>query len=516
MKKQIYKLLGGAFLFFAAAQYALAAEVVAKSAEEIQAALDKGDSVILEKGAEIPVNKTIRFMHNGQKIYTKDAKRISEYARLKITSPEGGQILSGNGKSDITLEKVILDGNRYGLPPYGEGGGPELAWFGGGGAKNQTIRNCVFMNSRTWSTFKLHEGGDGCKIENSILFGCGADARGNGRNPQEKPFRWGDGISCAARNSTVANNIVIDPTDVGVVLFCAPGSQVYDNVIASISRESLGGINMVDGLGFYEIGADKLPKDDKTSMRKYDYSGVVVKDNLIDSRGARIHIAVPCGATVWVPSDKRTRTFVGAKIFDNILDGEASAYGIIVDGVEDFEIRGNKSLGKHSGLADGRWDVLCDEPAPFIYNPEYTASSKLQKEFKKQERSLQHLLRCNHGPVQRGGHFRDYRAYSYGPEEAQAVVKTAFLEMLGRDATNAEAKKYSRIINEHVLPADELRWIIAQTDEFQKKYGKIGRNDIHNFRTQKWFKLFDEIIGTSESWKAKEVYKAALKKLKTL
>lgn len=515
MKKHIYKLLGGLCVFAASASV-FAAEVVARSAEEIQSALDKGDSVVLEKGAVIPVNKTIRFMHNGQKIYTKDALRISEYARLKITSPEGGQILSGNGKSDIVLEKVILDGNRYELPPYTNGGGPELAWFGGGGAKNQLIKNCVFMNSRTWSTFKLHEGGDGCTIENSILFGCGADARGNGRNPQEKPFKWGDGISCAARNSTVLNNIVIDPTDVGIVLFCAPGSQVKDNVIASISRESLGGINMVDGLGFYEIDGDKLPKDDKTSMRKYDYSGVLVKDNLIDSRGARIHIAVPCGATVWVPSDKRNKTFVGAKIINNVLDGEASAYGIIADGVDEFEIKGNKSLGKHSGLADGRWDILCDEPSAFIYNPEYVGSSKLQKDFKKQERSLQHLLRCNHGPVQRGGAFREYRAYSYGVEEAQGVVKTAFLEMLGREATPAEVKKYSRIINEHVIPADELRWMIMATDEFKAKYGNVNRNDLHKFRTEKWFKLFDEIIGTSDSWKAKDVYKTALKKLKTL
>ena len=88
--------------------------------------------------------------------------------------------------------------------------------------------------------------------------------------------------------------------------------------------------------------------------------------------------------------------------------------------------------------------------------------------------------------------------------------------MLGREATPAEVKKYSRIINEHVIPADELRWMIMATDEFKAKYGDIKRGDLHKFRTEKWFKLFDEIIGTSDSWKAKDVYKTALKKLKTL
>lgn len=488
------------------------AEVLAQNADEIRKALKAGEDVALVKGKVYEVNEPIRFEKDGQKLYTKDAARISDYAVLRVTKPEGGQVLNGNGRKDLLVEKLIVDGNRYNLPPY-DGGGPELAWFGGPRAENQTIRNCVFMNSRTWSTFKLHEGGKDCKVESSIFFGCGADSRGNGRYDGEVPPKWGDGISCAAERSTVSNNIVIDPTDVGVVIFCAPGTEVKNNVIASISRESLGGINMVDGLGFYEIDKGKIPPEDKTSMRKYNYSGVKVHDNLIDSRGARVHIAVPMGATVWVPRDKTTQIFVGAKVYDNTLDGDASAYGFIVDGVENFEVSGNKSLGKVSGFADGRWDVVCDDPASFIYNPQYVTNTKLQKEFKTMERSLQHLLRCNHGPAHVGGPFRGYKAYSYGTDEAKAVAEFAFIEMLGRKPTAKELDFYARLLNEHSMPADQMRWELLKTEEFKAKNGNVARNKMHDFRTKKWMAAFDKAIGESSNWSAQDVYKKVLKSL---
>lgn len=512
MKAKAIKFCG----FLSSALFALCtsafAEVLAQNTDQIYEAMQKGEDVALVKGKVYEVNKPIRFQKDGQRLYTKDAARISDYAVLRVTKPEGGQVLNGNGKNDIVVERVLVDGNRYNLPPY-EGGGHELAWFGGNGAHNQTIRNCVFMNSRTWSTFKLHEGGKNCKIENSILFGCGADSRGNGRYDGEVPPKWGDGISCAAEGSTVSNNIVIDPTDVGVVIFCAPNTEVKNNVIASISRESLGGINMVDGLGFYEIDKGKIPPEDKKSIRKYNYSGVYVHDNLIDSRGARVHIAVPMGATVWVPRDKTTQIFTGAVIQNNTLDGDASAYGFIADGVENFQITGNKALGKVSGLADGRWDVVCDDPAPFLYNPKYVENTKLQKDFKPMQRSLQHLLRCNHGPIHVGGPFRGYKAYSYGKAEAKAVTETAFIEMLGRLPTAKESDFYSRLLNEHSIPADQLRWELIKTPEFKAKFGEISRNKMHKFRTQRWISAFDKIIGESQNYSAQDVYKKALKSL---
>ena len=520
--KYMMKALGLAGLMSAA--FSLnAAVAVAHNAAEIQKALDAGDDVALVKGKVYDITNPILFKRDGQKIFTKDAKRLGEYATLRVSKKEAGQIINGNNKNDILLEKVILDGNRYGLPPYvpnAEGnlqqGDPEMAFFGGGTARNQTIRNCVFMNSRTWSTFKFHEGGNGCTVENSVYIGGGADCRGNGRHRDEKTLRWGDGISCAAANSTVKNNIIIDPTDVGVVVFCAPGTQVLDNVIASVSRESLGGVNMVDGIGHHEIDKDLVDPDEKKAVRRYNYRDVLVQGNLIDAIGARIHIAIPMGANVWVPSDRYKKIFIGATVRDNTLSGDALAYGLVMDGVEEFTVEGNKSVGRHSGLADGRWDVICDEPGPFLYNPEWVKDSKLQKDFVKQERSLQHLLRCNHGTRSNTPPYRDiYKAYAYGQYEAPAAVKTAFLEMLGRDPTKEELKLYSAYLNERVMPVEDLRYRLMDTEEFKAANPGVGRNDLHNWRAKKWLDALDKAMGTSDKWKARDVYSQVLKSFKT-
>ena len=500
-----------------------AAVTVAQNAEEIQKALDKGDDVALVKGKVYDITKAIRYKKDGQKIFTKDAKRMSEYATLRVSQKEGGQIVNGNNRNDILIERVILDGNRYNLPPYEpnaegnfQGGDPEMAFFGGGTARSQKIRNCVFMNSRTWSTFKFHEGGNDCSVENSIYMGGGADVRGNGRHHEEKKLRWGDGISCAAANSTVKNNIIMDPTDVGIVIFCAPGTRVIDNVIASVSRESLGGINMVDGIGHHEIDKDLVDPDPKKAVRRYNYRDVLVEGNQIDAIGARIHIAIPMGANVWVPRGRIQQVFIGATVKNNLLSGDAHAYGLVMDGLEEFTVEGNKATGKFSGLADGPWHIICDDPGPFLYNPEWLKDCKMQKDFVPQQRSLQHLLRCNHGSRSNTAPYRDiYKAYSYGTHEAVAAVKTAFLEMLGRDPSKEELTFYANYINERIMPVEDVRHRLMDTDEFKAKNPGVKRNDLHNWRTKKWLAAYDEVIGTKTTWNAKEVYAQVLKNMKS-
>lgn len=501
------------FAFFACASSLSAG--IATNTEQLYELMRKGEDVSLQKGKVYEIVKPLNFTRDGQKLTTMGATRLQDYAILRVSAPEGGQIINGNNKNGILLEKVVLDGNRYNLPPYDiSKGNPEMAFFGGGTARDQKIKNCVFMNSRTWSTFKLHEGAKGCSVENSIFFGGGADVRGNGRSPAEKETRWGDGISCAAAESTVKNNIIIDPTDVGIVIFCAPGTLVENNVIASVSRESLGGINMVDGIGHHEMDKASVDKTDKNAMRKYNYTGVVVKGNYVDAFGARIHIAFPMGATVWVPKDKNTMTFYGAHIIENTIAGEALGYGFVADGIEDFVVSGNKCEGKQSGLADGRWDVICDEPLPMQYNPDTIGSSKLQAEFVKQSqpRALQHLLRCNHGSKSNTAPYREiYKAYSYGVYEAPAAVKAAYLEMLGRDPSADELRLWSSYLNDRIMPVEDLRYRLMKTEEFQVANGKMGNNDMHNYRTKKWMSSLDKAMGANPNWKAKDVYKNVLK-----
>lgn len=503
----------GKFVLILSLFYAVnlfADEIVVKNFSELIEAIDTGNDAVLLKSRVYEVTKPIYFKCDGQKIYTKDAKRISEYAILRMANPEFGQIINSNSQSDILVERVILDGNRYSLPPF-TGKGQEMVWFGGK-ASGQTMRNCVLINTRTWSSFKMNEGSSNSVMENCIIFGSGVDTRGSGKHRDEKPFKWGDGITCAARNVKIKNNIIIDATDVGIVLFSAPGAHVSNNVISAVSRECLGGINLVDGLYCYEIDKVNTMLEGPLATRKYDYT-VNVENNLIDAFGARIHMAVPMGAALWSPPRKPYKLFVGAKILNNRLSGDASAYGFLATGVDNFEVMGNVSVGKNSGLADGTYDIVCDEPGAFIYDPKTVTNSKLQGEFKKMERSLVHMLRCNHGPKVFSGFYSGYRAYSYGVHEKFAVTRCAFLEILARYPTGDELKWYAKLINDRSMPADELRIMLSQTKEFIESFGVLKREDLHLFRTNRWLDILDETIGELSEWDSMQIYNEAISKL---
>lgn len=87
--------------------------------------------------------------------------------------------------------------------------------------------------------------------------------QGNGNQVYE-PGEWADGISLACKNSQVQGNLITDATDGAIVIFGAPGSTVSGNRIVAVSRNLLGGINLVDFMPF-----------------SGDYSHVLVSGNTI-------------------------------------------------------------------------------------------------------------------------------------------------------------------------------------------------------------------------------------------
>lgn len=83
-----------------------------------------------------------------------------------------------------------------------------------------------------------------CRTERCCLFCAGQPPPTNNQFPDDAS--WADGISHACKSSQVLNNLITDVTDGGIVIFGAPGSLVQGNTINSVSRQLLGGINMVD------------------------------------------------------------------------------------------------------------------------------------------------------------------------------------------------------------------------------------------------------------------------------
>ncbi len=483
----------------------------AKPGDDLQAVLDSGQDLILEKGSVYLIKETLRFKRPGQKIKTGDAVHISDYATLRISDAKLMMIIDGAQLDNIALENVIVDGNRYELSIVpkeeltGGGGQPPLVFFGGDGAENQAVRNNVFMSTRTWATVKVHEGANGVVVEDNIFLGAGVGPRGNGREEKEIPFNWGDCISCAARNSIIRNNLIIDPTDVGIVLYGAPGSVVKENVVSSISRESLGGINLVDPIGFYSLNEEQT---------RFDYR-VLIEGNLIDAYGSRIHMAFPMGAPQWVPRNVGM-VLVGATIKDNKIAGGAAAYGYIVNTVDNFTVTGNKSTAKYSGIGEGTGKKNPpDEPGAFLYDPATTTNSELQRKFKPCKRHLLHLLRCNHGKTNELG----YRVYKYGEHEVKAVVNAAYLEMLGRKPKWKERKAEIAWLQDEMRTADELRRKLLETKEFKSKFGVVASENLHPYRVEMWMKILDGIRREHLERKgrlpnAKEMYLRGLSKLR--
>ncbi|MEM9026678.1 MAG: hypothetical protein AAGB06_07055 [Verrucomicrobiota bacterium] len=459
----------------------------ANPGDDLQAILDLGDDLVLLQGAVYEVAKTLRYKKAGQRIYTQGARFPSEYATLKIADDSLMMLINGSHVEGVILENVICDGNRYELGVVdkpnriGGGGQPAMVHFGANGGDRTIIRNNVFMNTRTWSTVKMHEGASGMLTENNIIFSIGVDPRGNGRETNEIPFTWSDGVSCAATDSVIRNNLIIDPTDVGIVLYGAPGTVVENNAIATISRESMGGINLVDPLELYAIDKEK---------NIIDYRGVKIRNNYIDAFGARIHMSIPVGCAVWVPHWKG-KILLGGEVSYNTIAGDASAYGIVAHGISEWTIMGNISTGKYSGLAEyGDHRNPPDGPAPFLFDKPSVVDSELQTDFVPVERHIDHLLRTQMAPIDQFG----YQMHDYGHYEIQAVVNAAYIEMLGRDPTEREFTVAKELLESRQRNADGLRRTIMNTKEFMEKNGDLNPNDLHPFRNQLWFEICDKII----------------------
>lgn len=482
------------------------AEIVVMPGDNLQAVLNRGEDLVLQQGAVYEITKTLILKMPGQKIYTADARFPSDYATLKLANREEMMILNSMGEGAV-IEHVVFDGDRYRLavvpkPKIGGGGQPALVRFGGPGGDGQVVRNCVFVNTRTWSTLKMQQGAQNLVAENNLFFGAGVDPRGNGRELTEVPFSWADSISCASSNSVIRNNLIIDPTDVGVVLYAAAGTVVEDNVVASISRESMGGVNMVDKYKLYALNEEET---------LIDYRGVKVRNNLIDAFGARIHMMLPVGCVVWVPH-WRGNILTGGEVTGNILSGGAGGYGIVAHGISNWTITGNTNRAIYSGLAEyGSRPNPPDDPAPFLYDEESLVDCDLQPEFVAAERHIEHLLRTQHAPEDEHG----YQMHDYGDEEIEAVVMAAYLEMLGRDPKKSEMRKSIKKLSSRDLNADGLRRELMDGDEFVETFGEVAPEDLHVWRTKRWFDVCDQLIRENDGMaSAVELYKSALTEMK--
>jgi hypothetical protein len=219
--------------------------------------------------------------------------------------------------SNIVLSNVVVDGNQ---PTLGPAQGQALI-LAGGSASGQVIRNVKALETRSWTTIQIFEGGS---CTNALV-----------ENNEIGPSGTGSGFAFACTNSVLRNNTITDVWGVGMTIFGALGSLIEGNVIRAETRMLFGGIGMVDQIPY---GGD--------------FTGTRVRGNVIDAAGATIRVAFPMGYRVWFcvdPNDPTDRTLFGATVTENILQGAYMNYGFAVDGVRDWTVTGNQDFATHSG-----------------------------------------------------------------------------------------------------------------------------------------------------------------------
>lgn len=461
--------------------------------QQLQEVLNRGDDLVLEKGQVYDIDTTLVLKVKGQRIYTNKATSIRDYATLRVAHPELVTIINAEGLAHIEISHVRIDGNRDNMrPKAGKVAMQPFISMGKGGGDDQTVINCIITNARCsggWAAIHVNENAFRCTIRDNIIFGAGTDVLGNGRSSLEQPFGWGDGISVAAGNSIVKNNLIIDVTDEGIMVQGAPGTKVSGNVIVALSREVLGGIALIDPAPWCLL--DSLENT-------FDYQDVEVKNNVVHALGARVHIAYPCGLDVWNMNTNK-RILQGAEITHNTIIGEIGGYGFAVSGVKDFKVFDNTASALFEEGGDGLPGNPPDGPAAFIYEAENTFESDLQKEFIPAQKHIIHLLRNQRTPVNEAG----YRLLDhYGEKETKAIISIAFMEMLDRFPSAEEVIHWESWMQGTRANADALRSSLMVSPEFVSRNLVWRISQLQECRVQLFleelYRAFDE--GKDASW----------------
>lgn len=320
--------------------------------DDINARLrDEGSVAVLCQDAVFELDGSVVIDADGQQIYTEGYPEDEHRAVLRIVSQEVAAAVYMRDYSNVILSNVIIDGNR---PNLGYLAGEALV-YAGGHSTGQVIRNNMIMEPRSWSALQLIEPCTDALVEHNYI------------GPAGYPDgTWADGISLACTNTIVRENQIVDATDGAIVIFAATGSIIEDNLIQAETRTLLGGIHLVS-----------------PDLYGGDYTGTIVRNNIIESNGAVIRIAVPMGTRTWLCLEvsEDVNTIFGGTVTNNILRGDMVQYGFIVDGVRDWTVVDNIDESTHIGVPTNPCNgQIPSKPAGFQYYPQRSQGT-FQPEF---------------------------------------------------------------------------------------------------------------------------------------
>lgn len=332
-----------------------------------------GTKLMLCPGVEYALTGTIVFTGADQELATAGYPTGDERAVLRVDTEFLATAVQGDCRrcARVSLRNLVIDGAR---PKFGRvadaNNAPGLIVIGGN--EGQRITNCRIRDPRGFTAIHVREGAKlNCKgaiVEKNEIGPVGEEYNPvlDGPDPESSPFGrpLADGISIACRDSSVRDNIITDCTDAGVVVYCSPGTTISGNRISTNRQSSMGGILLVDDAPF---GGD--------------YSGVVVRDNVLDAAKRAMRVGIGLGLSVL--SDDNETLLKGGQVVGNHLEGNHMGFGIAAAGLEGWTIQDNWSDAKHSGKKSSRCfdEPVNPDPVPFVYNKATVTKSTVQKGF---------------------------------------------------------------------------------------------------------------------------------------
>ncbi|WVW79728.1 hypothetical protein I302_101698 [Kwoniella bestiolae CBS 10118] len=333
-----------------------------------------GTKVFLCPNKLYRLSGTIVFTAADQELATYGYPTGSERAILRVEGKQTSTVVQGDCRrcARVGVRSLIIDGNRKKLgriKNMDDAAGLVIL----GGNEGQSIKHCWIKNPRGFTAVHIREGDKlqctGAVIDKNEIGPVGEeyDPELDGEDPEMSPLGrpLADGLSIACRDSFVRDNTFYDNTDASIVIYCSPGTLVLANHITARSLSSMAGILLVD----------QTPFDG-------DYTGVTVKQNIIDAASRSIRVGIGIGSTVW--SDDTETILKGGSVLNNGLKGRYMGYGIAAAGLEGFKVKGNWDEAQHQGQRSARCfdEPVNPDPMAFLYNLETIKDSEFQSGFK--------------------------------------------------------------------------------------------------------------------------------------
>ncbi|WVF66796.1 hypothetical protein IAT40_001538 [Kwoniella sp. CBS 6097] len=332
-----------------------------------------GTKVLLCPNKLYRLSGSIIFTAADQEIATYGYPTGSERAVLRVEGKQTATAIQGDCRrcARVSIKSLIIDGNRKKLGRMGDiDSATGLIVLGGN--EGQSVKNCWVKNPRGFTAVHIREGDKlsctGAMVDKNEIGPVGEeyDPDVDGEDPEMSPLGrpLADGVSIACRDSFVRDNTFYDNTDAAIVIYCSPGTLVHANHIFARSLSAMAGILLVDSTPF-----------------DGDYTGVVVKQNIIDAASRSIRVGIGIGATVW--SDDIETIIKGGSVTNNGLKGRYMGYGIAAAGLEGWTIKGNWDEATHEGKKSARCfdEPVTPDPVAFLYNAETIKESSVQPGF---------------------------------------------------------------------------------------------------------------------------------------